>query len=129
MEVLPVINLPSTHEAVIQAATKLGSLLCEQPLYQAYMQSIINLQNDSKVKDLSFQIQKARNAFYSSKKPEAQAELQRLNLELEDLPVIKTYRAAENQARALLSAVNAMISESLKIDFAANAKRGCGCGG
>ena len=130
MEVLPVLNLTTTHEAVEQAAVKLGDVLREHPQYQAYMQSITNLQNDPRVKELSLKLQQTRNAVYSSKgKSDLSAELKRIELELEELPVIQTYRAAEKDARDLLSAVNALLSETLKVDFAANAKRGCGCGG
>jgi cell fate (sporulation/competence/biofilm development) regulator YlbF (YheA/YmcA/DUF963 family) len=130
MEVLPILNLPATHEKVEQAAVKLGDLLREHPQYQNYMQSIAALQNDPKVKELSLKLQTSRNAVYGGKNtPELSAEMERLNLELEDLPVIQAYRAAESDARELLSAVNALLSEALKVDFAANAKRGCGCGG
>jgi len=130
MNVLPILNLPATHEKVEQAATKLGDLLNENPLYQIYKHSILDLEKDPQVRDLSMQIQTKRNAAYGGKgNPELSAELQRLNLELEALPAIRAYRAAEKDARHLLSAVNVLLSESLKVDFAANAKRGCGCGG
>lgn len=54
---------------------------------------------------------------------------ERLNQELEALPAIQEYHAAESDVRQLFHAVNALLSESLKADFASNAKRGCGCGG
>jgi len=130
MEVLPVLNLPTTHEAVVQAAVKLGDILREYPQYQAYMQSIVALQNDPRVKELSLKLQQTRNAVYGGKsKSDLSAELQRIELELEALPIIQTYRAAEKDARELLVAVNALLSEALKVDFASNAKRDCGCGG
>ncbi len=130
MEVLPILNLPTTHEKVEQAAVKLGDLIRELPLYQSYMQSIMDLQSDPRVKELSLKIQTNRNAVYGGKNtPELSAELQRIELELETLPAIQAYRAAEKDARDLLSAVNALLSAALKVDFAANAKRGCGCGG
>ena len=53
MEVLPILNLPATHEKVEQAAVKLGDLIRELPLYQSYMQSIMDLQSDPRVKELS----------------------------------------------------------------------------
>ena len=130
MNALPILNLPAAQEKVEQAATQLGNLLNENPLYQAFKRSIVDLQKDPQVSDLSSQIQMKRNSAHSGKgDPELSAELQRLNLELEALPVVKAYRAAEKDARNLLSAVNALLSESLKVDFAVNAKRGCGCGG
>jgi cell fate (sporulation/competence/biofilm development) regulator YlbF (YheA/YmcA/DUF963 family) len=130
MEVLPVLNLQATHEKVEQAATKLGGLLHEHPLYQAYKQSITDLEQDAQVRKLSMKIQKQRNALYGGKRnPELAAELQRLELELKDAPAIQAYRAAERDVRSLLRAINALLSETLKVDFAANAKRGCGCGG
>jgi cell fate (sporulation/competence/biofilm development) regulator YlbF (YheA/YmcA/DUF963 family) len=129
MEVLPVLNLPTTHEQVEQSAVKLGDLIRELPHYQAYMQSIVSLQSDPRVKELSLKLQTTRNAVYGGKStPELSAKLQRIELELEDLPVIQVYRAAEKDARDLLIAVNALLSAALKVDFAANAKRGCGCG-
>ena len=113
-----------------QAAVKLGDLIRELPLYQSYMQSIMDLQSDPRVKELSLKIQTNRNAVYGGKNtPELSAELQRIELELETLPAIQAYRAAEKDARDLLSTVNALLSAALKVDFAANAKRGCGCGG
>ena len=130
MNVLPILNLPAAQEKVEQAATQLGNLLNENPLYQAFKRSIVDLQKDPQVSYLSSQIQMKRNSAHSGKgDPELSAELQRLNLELEALPAVRAYRAAEKDARDLLSAVNVLLSESLKVDFAANAKRGCGCGG
>jgi len=129
MEVLPILNLPTTSEKVEHAAVKLGELLRELPLFQTYMQSIVALQSDARVKELSLNIQQTRNAVYGKNHPEQAGELQRLELELEDLPVINAYHAAEKDVRDLLSAVNALLSNALKVDFAANAKRGCGCGG
>ena len=130
MNVLPILNLPAAQEKVEQAAAQLGNLLNENPLYQAFKRSIVDLQKDPQVSDLSLQIQMKRNSAHSGKgDPEPSAELQRLNLELEALPAVQAYRAAEKDARDLLSAVNVLLSESLKVDFATNAKRGCGCGG
>jgi cell fate (sporulation/competence/biofilm development) regulator YlbF (YheA/YmcA/DUF963 family) len=130
MEVLPVFNLTTTHEKVEQAATQLGDLLHDQPPYQAYKRSLTDLEQDAQVRELSVQIQKQRNTLYGGERsPELAAELQRLELELEDTPAVQAYRAAERDMRSLLMAVNTLLSETLKVDFAANAKRGCGCGG
>ncbi len=130
MQVLPVLDLPRTHEKVEQAATILGNLLSEHPLYQAYRHAITDLEQDTRVQELSMQIQQRRNALYHGKRdPELVADLQRLELELEDLPATRAYRTAERDVRSFLSAVNALLSEALKLDFAANAKRGCSCGG
>lgn len=132
MDVPLILNLPTTHEKVAQAAVKLGDLLREHPLYQAYMRSIMDLEKDPQVRDLSMQIQAKRNALYGGNggpSPALSAELQRLNHDLEAAPAVQAYRAAENDVRPFLQAANALLSETLKVDFAANAKRGCGCGG
>jgi cell fate (sporulation/competence/biofilm development) regulator YlbF (YheA/YmcA/DUF963 family) len=130
MNVQPILNLPATHEKVEQAAIKLGDLLHEHPLYQTYQRSFIDLEEDAQVRKLSIQIQTKRNALYGGKSGlELTAELQRLNQDLESLPAIQAYHAAESDVRSFLSAVNALLSDILKVDFAANAKRGCGCGG
>ena len=130
MEVLPVLNLPTTHEEIEQIAMKLGDLLREHPIYQAFMRSISDLESDTQVSDLSSKIHTQENALISERgNAELADELKRLNQALETLPSILSYRAAEKDVRVFLSAVNALLSETLKVDFAANAKRGCGCGG
>ena len=130
MDISPILNLPTTHEKMEQASVNLGDLLREHPLYQTYMQSIVNLQHDPRVKELSLKLHTTRNAAYGGKStPELLSELQRLELELQDLPLIQAYRAAEKDARDFLGAVNTLLSDAIKLDFAANAKRGCGCGG
>lgn len=130
MQVQPILDFPSTHENVEQAAANLGDRMRRHPYYQKYMQAIIDLEKDPGVRDLSIQIQTKRNVVFGGKgSPELNAELQRLELELEALPAIQAYRSAESEVRSFLHAVNALLSESLKVDFAANAKRGCSCGG
>lgn len=130
MNVPLILTLPTTHEKVEQAAIKLGDLLHEHPLYQTYRHSFIDLEEDAQVRKLSIQIQTKRNALYSwTSNPELTAELQRLDQDLESLPAIQAYRVAESDARSFLGAVNALLSDILKVDFAAAAKRGCGCGG
>ncbi len=130
MDVLPILNLPAAHENVDKAAAQLGDLLREQPLYQTYLQAIMDLEKDPQVLDLSTQIQMKRNSLHGGRgDPELSAELQRLSLELEALSAVRTYRAAESEVRALFNAVNELLSQSLRVDFVANAKRGCGCGG
>ena len=130
MEVSPILNLPAAQGKVDQAAAQLGDLLREHPLYQTYMQAIMDLEKDAQVRDLSAQIQAKRNSLHGGKSnPGIDAELQRLNLELETLPAVQSYRAAESQVRALFSAINELLSQSLRVDFVTNAKRGCGCGG
>jgi cell fate (sporulation/competence/biofilm development) regulator YmcA (YheA/YmcA/DUF963 family) len=58
------------------------------------------------------------------------AELQRLEGELETLPLIQAYRQAEKAAVQLFRAVDEVISHAAGIPFAPNAKRsGCSCGG
>ena len=94
MQVQPILDLPSTHEKVEQAAVNLGDRIRQHPLYQEYMQAIMDLEKDSRVPELSFQIQAKRNAVYNGKdNPDLNAELQRLELELEALPSIQAYRS------------------------------------
>lgn len=119
MDVLPVLNLSTVNQEVEQTAAALGKLLSAQPAYQRLIQAIIEVQKNPQVRELSSKIQTSRNP----------ADFQRLNQELEALPAIQEYRVAESAARQLFQAVNALLSASLKVDFAANARRGCGCGG
>ena len=119
MEVLPVLNLSTANQEVEQTAAALGKLLSAQPAYQRLIQAITEVQKNPQVRELSSKMQTSRNP----------ADSQRLNQELEALPAIQEYRAAESAARQLFHAVNTLISASIQADFAANAKRGCGCGG
>ena len=130
MDVPPILDLAPVHEKIDQAAIKLGDLLREHPLYQSYLRAVMDLEKDPQARDLSTQIQTKRNSLHGGKSnPELVAELQRLELELEAVPVVQAYRAAESTVRPFFHAVDASLSEALKVDFAVNAKRGCGCGG
>lgn len=119
MEALPVFNLSTVNQEVEKAAAALGKLLSEQPSHKRFIQAIADAQKNPQVRDLSSEIHTTRGT----------ADLERLNQELEALPIIQEYRAAESATRQLFHAINALLSESLKADFASNAKRGCGCGG
>ncbi len=131
MEELPVANIPAnTHEKIEEAAGKLGNLLSKHPLYQSYMQAVLNLKHDPRVVDLSSELHIKRNALYGwdGGNLELEAQVQQINNELEALPTTQAYRTAESAVRPLFDAVNIIMSESLGVDFAANSKRGCSCG-
>lgn len=119
MDVLPVFNVATVNQAVEQAAVALGTLLSEEPAHQRFLQALADAQKNPQVRTLSGKLQTTRNA----------ADSQRLNQELEALPVMQEYRSAEDAIRELFGAVNALLSDAIQADFAANAKRGCGCGG
>ena len=56
--------------------------------------------------------------------------LQDLYQQLEALPAVQAYRAAERALAGLLQAVDEAISTTACVEFAVNAVRsGCGCGG
>ncbi len=130
MEELPVLNMPSTHEKIEGAAVKLGKLLSNHPFYRSYMEAVSNLKHDPHVVELSSQLHAKRNALYTwdGGNLELAAEVKQIDSELEALPAIQAFRTAESALCPLFDSVNIIMSESLGVDFAANSKRGCGCG-
>ncbi len=125
--------LPMTGDAkVVQAAQALGSLLAETPEYQAFLQALKDINHDLEVQKLSAQIREHDNAIQWGRGDvlEHQAELNTLQMQLESLPIVQTYHAAEQAFIRLCHEIDAAISETAGVPFAPHARKsGCGCGG
>jgi len=128
-------NLPppqAVEMIAAQAAQKLGEILQATPEFQAFLTALKRLNQDVKVQRLSSEIQARQRAFQWSVDSDGShtRELARLEQEFETLPVVIDYRRAENEARQLFQAVDAIVSREAGVAFAQNAQRSsCGCGG
>jgi cell fate (sporulation/competence/biofilm development) regulator YlbF (YheA/YmcA/DUF963 family) len=89
----------------------------------------VAINHDDEVQQLLQQMQTHRRALQQGRgsRIEHLAAVRRLQAELDGQGSVGTYRQAERAVRALLRAVDAVVSEAAGVDFAANAKRSC-CG-
>lgn len=128
------LNPPPTPAAVKadsrQAAQALGKLLRQTPEYAAFLSALKAVNGDLTVQKLGAQMRSHQQALQWGRDGDGQhaAELARLELEMENLPVVKEYRQAETEAQQLFRAVDETISQEAGVTFAVNAKRGGCCG-
>lgn len=123
---------PTTQIEPFDAAQTLGVLLKETPEYKAFIQAQKALNSDPISHELSLEYLKHLDASRKDQDLDGThaAELTRLELEMEDLPVIQEYRQSAREIRDLLQAVDKIISQEAGLDFAINAQHGgCACGG
>jgi cell fate (sporulation/competence/biofilm development) regulator YlbF (YheA/YmcA/DUF963 family) len=115
-----------------QAAQQLGNVLSDTPEFKAFFAASKAMHNDPIVQQLETEMHAHQTALHWGCDTDGQhaAELTRLELELEDIPVMKQYREKEREVSALFQAVDKIISQEAGVDFAINAQRGgCACGG
>ncbi len=119
---------PQTLDA-LQAARTLGELLSATPEYRAFLETLEAVNRDLTVQKLAAEMRSHQTALQWGRDPDGkhEAELARLEAEIESLPVVQQYRQAEQGVIALFCAVDEIISREAGVDFAANAKRSC-CG-
>jgi|DewCreStandDraft_4_1066084.scaffolds.fasta_scaffold318309_1 cell fate (sporulation/competence/biofilm development) regulator YlbF (YheA/YmcA/DUF963 family) len=127
------INLSPTQTAVKtdarEAAQTLGTLLRQMPEYEAFLKALQAVNSDPVIERLGAQMRFHRDALqWGRDDGQHAAELERLEMELEALPLVKEYRQAEAQVRQLFQAVEEIISQEAGVAFAANARRGGCCG-
>lgn len=113
-----------------QVAQALGALLRQTPEYEAFLKALKAVNGDLTVQRLGAQMRSHQNALRWGRDDDGQhaAELERLELEMEALPLVKAYRQAETEVQRLFRAVDEIVSQEAGVAFAANAKRGGCCG-
>lgn len=116
---------------VFQASRALGEALMETPIYQNFLSALKAINNDPEIQRIATQMRSHQNALQMGiDGRDHQAEISRLQAELEALPIVKQYRQTESEALAFFRAVDDLISESIGFPFAHNAHRSsCSCGG
>jgi cell fate (sporulation/competence/biofilm development) regulator YlbF (YheA/YmcA/DUF963 family) len=125
-----VLDFPSVEEATSDAVQTLGAQLKAAPEVQAFFQAALAVQRDAPTQQLLLNIRQHQTAMqWQTGDPAEHARaLNELERELAAQPLYQTYHQADQSARELLMAVDAVISEAAGVEFAANAKRSC-CGG
>lgn len=113
---------------IFQAARALGEQLSQIPEYRAFQETFKAASADPTVQKLSAQLRACQSAIqWGRDVVQNAAEMERLEAELESLPLVQDYRRAENAVRQIFLEVDELISREAGVDFAANAKRSC-CG-
>lgn len=123
---------PTTSNDALQSARNLANLLAETSEYTRYITALKALNGDLYIQKLSADMRGHQAALKWGNDPEGQhaAELTRLELELQDQPLVQKFQRRENGLRNLLQEVDRLIGQEAGVDFATNARRrGCACGG
>jgi cell fate (sporulation/competence/biofilm development) regulator YmcA (YheA/YmcA/DUF963 family) len=124
--------LPATKIDPFQTAQTLAFLLKETQEYKAFIQAQKALNGDPASYRLSMEMRSHQDALRRARDLDGQhaAELARLELQMEEQPVVQEYRLCTKNLGELFQAVEKMISQEAGMDFAINAQRGgCACGG
>ncbi len=112
------------NAAVSQQAEHLAGLVVETLEYQEFVRLANEVNGLPEVQSILMKMQRLSGAYASYDQEDA---LQALHEELEALPAVQTYRAAERAVRDLLRAVDEAVSAAAGVEFAVNAVRsGCG---
>jgi cell fate (sporulation/competence/biofilm development) regulator YlbF (YheA/YmcA/DUF963 family) len=114
----------------LQAAHVLGQLLSETPEYNTFIKALQAKNSDLTLLKLSAEMRSHQRALKWGNDPDGQhaAEMTRLELVMEDMPVVKAYCQAEHGLSVLFQAVDEIISIEAGLDFAVNAQPvGCSC--
>jgi cell fate (sporulation/competence/biofilm development) regulator YlbF (YheA/YmcA/DUF963 family) len=119
-------------QAAAVAARTLGEMLSQTPEYRAFLQALKAVNTDLEVQRLASQIRGYHTALQwgQGDGQENQAELARLEAQLEALATVRSYRQAEKDLVRLFREIDEIISRAAGVPFAPNASRStCGCGG
>lgn len=111
-----------------QAARALGELLRQTPEYEAFLKALKAVNSDLTVQRLGAQMRSHQNALQWGRdgSDQHEAELMRLEQEMENLPIVQEYRRVEAEIIQLFRAVDEIITQEAGVDFALNARRsGC----
>lgn len=113
----------------VHFAQTLGRLLRQTPEYESFLRTLKAVNSDLTVQGLAAQMRTHQSALqWNRDDGQHLVELARLEMELENLPVVKEYRQAEAQVQQLFRTVDEIISQEAGVAFAANASRSGCCG-
>lgn len=116
---------------VFQASRALGEAVVETPTYQNFLGALKAINNDPQIQEIAAQMRSHQRALQMGiDGHNHQAELARLQNELEALPIVQEYRKAEQETILLFRALDEFVSQAMGFPFARNARRnGCSCSG
>lgn len=128
----PTPSLTPVNLDPLQAAHNLGELLSQTLEYLVFLEALKAINNDVTLQKLSVEMRAHQTALQLGRDADGQhaTALTRLELEIEDMPVVKKYHRAEREVSDLFHAVDEIIGKEAGVAFAVNAQRsGCNCGG
>ena len=105
---------PSTHAAVLN----LAKLLEASPEYQHFMRLTNQIYSDSLASPLLHKLRVMQSAYF---RPDDDQSVNQTLAELQALPVMQEYHAAEEQVKILFAGVDEIISQAAGLPFAENA--------
>ena len=114
--------------AISEAIAELSATIKADPLYGTLWAAHQALQVDEEAQQLLEDVQLRQRRLQFSAAGADEAEFQALLERFYRLPVVAAYHEAEDALVDLLKEIDGVISTTMGIDFAANAKRSC-CGG
>lgn len=117
-----------TELSMAQARTGLADELRRQPAYSALIEAHRLLHEDQAAVELLQAIRARQNQLRFAWTDEDEAKLHQLIEQFNQMPSVQAYGRAEQNLRELFCVVDAVISQVVGVEFAANAKRSC-CGG
>jgi cell fate (sporulation/competence/biofilm development) regulator YlbF (YheA/YmcA/DUF963 family) len=120
--------LPGLHLATAnldEAAEKLACLLIDTVEFQNYVRLSREVSLDSQISALQEKIHELQMSYFNTVDEDGNT-VQSLQEQVESLALMKEFRQAEAAVHQLFGDVDRLVSQAAGIDFAANARSGCG---
>ena len=114
-----------TRSRLDESAEKLACLLIETVEFQRYVRLSRAVSQDEQIRMIQNRINDFQVSYFSSVNEEGDT-LQYLYTQMENQPLMREFRQAEKAIRELFREVDRAISQEAGVDFAANARVGCG---
>ncbi len=118
------------EEEALKAAVRVGDSLKNNPIFQEFSNLVKRVNADDQVQELARQIRQHQAALQNGS-GEAIAhsrEMDRLEQQMNALPLVQEYYYVEKETHELFLAVDEVISQAAGVAFAANARRSGCCG-
>jgi cell fate (sporulation/competence/biofilm development) regulator YlbF (YheA/YmcA/DUF963 family) len=113
-----------------ELASELGEVITELPAYQEFMQAKEAVESDEDIQAQVREFEQLREEFMLARQTgdatnEDLRELQEAQQELNDIPEMAEFQAAQNRLELSLQELNELISDPLAVDFGGKAGGCC----
>ncbi|WP_276261459.1 YlbF family regulator [Haloglomus litoreum] len=113
-----------------ELASELGEVITELPAYQEFMDAKEAVESDEEIQEQVREFEQLREEFMLARQTgdatnEDLRELQEAQQELNDIPEMAEFQAAQNRLELSLQELNETISEPLTVDFGGKAGGCC----
>lgn len=123
---MPSVSSPPLSLTAVSAT--LAATLRARPEFASFQEAAARARADDRVQQHIAAMHKLQDRLMTHWSAEDEERLEDLERDMLTLPPMQAYTTAENALREMLTAVDAVISAAAGVPFAANARRGCGCG-